>query len=337
MPMTSQSPNWAPLVLAPRETWKGLRTLDAGLALLLENLVHESREAFPNLHSLTLYGGIPLGEYSPLGDINVAVFSRTSLGPESTAAALGLWSRLVRRQNDLTRRVVLIAIPLPGISPRSEEAALGFQIRSRCEDGRVLCHALWRTPFDGLDLVSLSRQAHPLLGHPPRHFLRAPALRGALVDHGRRQIESLFSWRGRSRFMRTFRRAHRPGVTRRMSRIDEIRYVRTVLGLTRLLQSLQEERLVARSESGFWFRRQFGGIAGRFAYDVASYRLRPDVYPEGFLARRARFFPQLARTVLEETAPLLYDRSLKLSTSESPGPLAEWDQLSEAVAGQILG
>jgi hypothetical protein len=322
------------LILAPRETWRDLRSLDADLAHLLEVLVHESREAFPQLRSLTLYGGIPLGEFSPsFSDINVAAFSASPLDPEATASALGLWSRLVRRHDDLARRLVLTALPLPGIPPRAEESPLGFQIRSRWEDGRVLCRAVWRQPFSELDLVSLTWQGHPLLGDSPRHFLRAPTLTAALIAHGRREIERLFLGNGRRLFMRTFRRAHRPG----MSRIDESRYVKTVLGLTRLLQSLQEERLVAHSESGYWFRRRFGGIAGRFAYDVASYRLRPEVYPEGFLARRARFFPQFARMVLEEVAPRLYKRSLSVSSEESGGSLTEWDQLSEAVAGQIFG
>jgi hypothetical protein len=327
-----------PLAVAPREAWAEIRALDGSVASLLENLVHESRSVVPDVHSLTLYGGIPLGEFSPdFSDVNLALFSDRPLAADATANALGLWSRLVRDYEDLARRLVITFLPLPWIGARNEDAPLGFQIRSRWEDGRVACRALWRSPFGELDLVSLTRHGLCLLGHSPRGFLPTPSLQSALVAHGRTEIEELFLRRGgRRHLMRTFRRAGRPGVGAGMSRIEEERYVSTVLGLTRLVQALREDRLVTRSASGIWFGGTHGGTVGRFARDVAVFRLNRGAFPRGFLSARARLFPLLARAVLEEVAPVLYDRPFRLIPAADPGnAMTEWDHLSRALAGSI--
>jgi hypothetical protein len=325
-----------PLGVAPRETWQGLHTLDGKLASLLEVLVHEARRSFPSLHSLTLYGGTPLGEFSScFSDINIALFSREPLTPEDTASSFGLWSRLVRDYDQLARRLVMTAVPLPGVDPRHEDAPRGFRIRSRWDDGRAMCEAFWRWPFTAVDEVSLTWHGKCLLGHSAWEFLRPSSVREALVSFGRSEVETLFLGKGGRRlFMRTFRRA---GLQRSMTWMDEKRYVSTVLELTRLVQSLRENRLVSRSSSGYWFRREFGGIPGRYAADVASYRLKPEAYSVDFLSDRAKFFPRLARLVLEEASPVLYNRSLRVTAGpDHDSSLADWEHLSRAVAGQIL-
>jgi hypothetical protein len=309
------------------------------LASLLEVVVHEVRGINPTIHSVTLHGDVALGEYAPeFSDIRLAVFTREALVPEDTAASLGLWSRLVRNFGDLGRRVVLTILPLPGRGPAEPMIPLGFSIRSRWDDGRAHCRAFWRPPFTELDLVGLVDFGAPLLGYAPRRFLHSPSLQNALLVDGRKVIEDLFLSRRRRRLLlRMFRRAARAGLPSEMQRIDARRYVTTVLRLTRLLQGLRDHRLAPHSASGFWFAETHPGPAGRFAREIAAYRLDPGRYPEGFLTTRAHDFPLLARVVLEEAAPSLYNRALQVTSGERPASfLSQWESLSRAVAGQLL-
>lgn len=132
----------------PAGNLKGLKALDEDLASLLEILVHEARYIVPGLHSLSLYGGIALGEFSRgFSDINLTAFSADAMTSENTAMSLRLWSQLVQAYPGLARRLVINFTTIPGVEIDDEMSPTGFQVRTQWADGRVLCRALWQTPL----------------------------------------------------------------------------------------------------------------------------------------------------------------------------------------------
>jgi hypothetical protein len=327
----------AALGVAPRDVWCRLRRLDPDLFSLCEVLVHEARRIFPTLHSLTVHGGIALGEFSKwLSNIDVVLFCSAPVDAEDAARALRLWSLLVPRFGDLARRMELVALPLPWISPPTEDAMLGFRMQTQWHDGRVTWKVLWRDPFREIERAGIVRRGLCLLGEHPSRFLEGIGPREALREHGRWLVERLLLHREGRDLFRKVGRLHAEASMRRHPRWGADREATgLVLDLCRVMEGLDSGRMVPRARAGEWAARHIGGVAGALAAAAARYRLRGEPEDRRRFLTSLRNFPRLVQVFVERCFPRLYERHVRIGRVRARRMEDHWKEFAEKVMQQL--